>query len=184
MSEIFENTVVDVKNARVYDEIMTSKSKGGYHVGKMVTDKYGNVYRYRHEVVIAEALQLPKHLWPVDDRGRRYVVDHIIPVSNGGTDAADNLRLIPLEDNPRNEMSRQNYSNRYPNAKKQAQGGTTGKRNGFLQYKLELYDKNNKLIKTYTKSDDIWNDGFNFHTVRKSVERGSKLRNGMYFKRT
>ena len=85
------------------------RNKAGYICCK-IKDIYGNVYNYCHEAIVAEGLQLPKHLWPVDENGKRFVVDHIIPVSNGGTDSFENLHLIKEADNHRNPISRKNVS--------------------------------------------------------------------------
>lgn len=112
MSVIFNNCIIDVKNGIVTSKKGSKRSKNisGYYNCKLC-DKYGNKYYYIHEVIIAEGLQLPKHLWPVDEKGKRYVVDHITPVSNGGTDKFENLRLIPEPDNHRNEKTIENNSN-------------------------------------------------------------------------
>ena len=111
MSTLFKNCEIDLKNGIVKTKKGSerTKNKAGYYCCKLF-DSYGNRYYYLHEVIIAEALQLPKHCWPVDDKGKRYVVDHILPVSNGGTDSVDNLRLIPEADNHRNEHTTKNNS--------------------------------------------------------------------------
>ena len=70
-----------------------------------IKDCFGNQYWRTYQVIYAEANQLPKHLWPVDENGRRYEPDHIIPVREGGTDAASNLRLISHKDNSNNEST-------------------------------------------------------------------------------
>lgn len=111
MERLFKNCEIDlekgfVKTRKGYKH---TKNKNGYDVCR-ICDSYGNKYNYLHEIIIAEALQLPKHLWPVDENGKRYIVDHITPVSNGGTNQASNLRLIPNGDNPKNELSRKNNS--------------------------------------------------------------------------
>lgn len=111
MNELFENCKIDLDKGIVETRKGSThrKNKNGYcHC--VIYDSYGNRYYYVHEVIVAEGLKLPKHLWPVDENGKRYVVDHITPVSNGGTDSFSNLRLIPGADNPRNELTRINNS--------------------------------------------------------------------------
>lgn len=65
--KLFRNKI-DVKNGKIFrlddetKEIMTCLNSGGYKTG-MIKDCYGNVYRGAHEVIYAEANNLPKHLW-------------------------------------------------------------------------------------------------------------------------
>lgn len=113
MSKLFPNHIINPINGVVYSK-KHEKNVGecvcrGYRKCN-IKDIYGNKYQWMHEVIIAEGLQLPKHLWPIDEDGKRYIVDHIIPVSNGGTDAFENLHLVPKPDNNRNPISRQNLS--------------------------------------------------------------------------
>lgn len=72
---------IDIELGKVFDlkgekEIMNCINNNGYCTGLM-KDCYGNTYHAKHEVIIAEALQLPKHLWPRDEKGNYYVVNHI-----------------------------------------------------------------------------------------------------------
>ena len=114
MSKLFPNLIIFLNKGLVYNSktkrfIFTKINNDGYHGGN-VYDIYGNHYKYCHEVIIAEGLQLPKHLWPTEPNGRRYIVDHILPVKNEGTDSIENLHLIPRPDNARNPISRKNNS--------------------------------------------------------------------------
>lgn len=111
MQTLFPNCTIDLKNGVVTSlkGNKRTKNKAGYYCCKLF-DIYGNRYYYIHEVIIAEGLNLPKHQWAVDSKGKRYVCDHIIPVSNGGTDSFENLRLIPEAENHRNQMTRINNS--------------------------------------------------------------------------
>lgn len=113
MSKLFPNHIINLKKGIVFSKrkkkFITNEDVGGYHCC-YIKDIYGNMYFKTHQVIIAEGLQLPKHLWPLDDNGYRYIVDHITPVKNGGTDAFENLHLIPKPDNPRNTKSKENYS--------------------------------------------------------------------------
>lgn len=165
MSELFDKLKIDTKNAKITKEVGASTNDKGYHP-LMVKDCFGNKYQYRHEVIMAEGLQLPKHLWPVDEFGRRYIVDHIIPVANGGTDDFENLRLIPLANNPKNENSKINYE----------------KANAERTNPIGAFDKNGKLIKVYRTSKEVIGDGFNLSSVRKKISQGKTLK-GVFFKR-
>lgn len=113
MSKLFPTLNIDLKNGTAYSikykRYIGCLCEDGY-IKTKVFDKYGNQYVGLHEIIIAEGLQLPKHLWPVDENGKRYIVDHIIPVKNGGTNTIENLHLIPKSDNAKNPMSKKNYS--------------------------------------------------------------------------
>ena len=165
MSKLFEKLLINTKSPAVYKEVGKEENKNKYHQIN-IKDIYGNVYHYRHQLIYAEGANLPKHLWPVDEFGRQYIVDHIIPVSKGGTDAFENLRLIPLADNPKNENSKENYKN--ANIKR--------------INKLGAYDKTGKLVKTYNSSSETIIDGFNPSSVRKRMSMGKPLK-GVTFKR-
>ena len=86
--------------------------KDGYIKTSNVYDCYGNVYYLIHQIIFAEANNYPKHLWPIDENGKRYEVDHIIPVSEGGSNSYRNLRLISRQDNNGTERTRINHSKR------------------------------------------------------------------------
>lgn len=113
MGNLFPNFEIDLDKGTVYSKrkktYNKNTNKAGYHSCK-IYDIYGNRYYNCHEVIVAEGLNLPKHLWPSEDNGERYIVDHILPVSNGGTNAFSNLHLIPKGDNARNPNSRENLS--------------------------------------------------------------------------
>ena len=113
MGYIFYNKI-DLKEGKVYSlydltKELGSKDKNGYN-SCLVKDKFGNEYYHIHEVIIAEGLKLPKHLWPTDETGKRYEVDHKTPIKNGGTDSFKNLRLVSKKDNMNNEHSIINMS--------------------------------------------------------------------------
>lgn len=143
MSDLFKNCTIDLQKG-IVSSIKGSKhtkNKFGYCNCKL-HDIYGNTYYCIHEIIVAEGLKLPKHLWPVDKNGKRYIVDHIIPVSNGGTDTFENLHLIPRSDNPRNELSRKNMSN-------------------------ALTGKHCPPNSGYKKGHTPWNKGKTYHTGKK-----------------
>lgn len=107
METLFENCTIDLDNGIVKTQKGNyhAKNVNGYHQCRL-SDCYGNMYHYIHEVIIAEGLQLPKHMWPKDEKGKRFQADHIIPVSQGGTDAFSNLRLVSEKENHNNQMTR------------------------------------------------------------------------------
>ena len=114
MSKLFPNYIIDLEKGTIYSKhfkknIGLNTDSYGHHQGTFI-DAYGNIYKFVHQVIIAEGLQLPKHQWPVDENGERFITDHILPISNGGTDSFENLHLIPRPDNNRNPISRKNYS--------------------------------------------------------------------------
>lgn len=143
MQTLFPNCTIDLENGVVSSSKSgnRTKSKAGYYSCKLF-DTYGNRYYYIHEIILAEGLQLPKHIWPTDEKGKRYVCDHILPVSNGGTDSFDNLRLIPEADNHRNPTSKKNNSN-----------SKIGKR----------YSPSTE----FKPGHEPWNKGKNYHTGKK-----------------
>lgn len=119
MSKLFPNHIINVKKGIIFSkkykkEIAKNPDKNGYCY-TTIKDCYGNVYQARHQVIYAEGSGMPKHLWPTEPNGRRYIVDHIKPLKNGGTDIFENLHLIPKPDNNRNPYSRKNYSEAFRN---------------------------------------------------------------------
>lgn len=131
MNKLFPNFDIDLEKGTVYSKkrkiYNTNIQKSGYHSCK-IYDSFNNKYKYIHEVIMAEGLQLPKHLWSVDENGDRFIVDHIIPVSNGGTDKFDNLHLIPKSDNNKNPNTIINYSKAQKKRYKTSEGYWTNKK--------------------------------------------------------
>lgn len=103
---IFRNKI-DIENGKIYSlkneniEIAKGVDKDNYkHC--VIEDNYGNKYYRVHDVIIAEALNLPKHLWPIDIKGKPYVVNHIKEGLENRTDnRIENLELISNNDNLR-----------------------------------------------------------------------------------
>ena len=156
MSKLFPNHVIDIYKPTIFSikykkEIANTPDKDGYYQ-TTIYDCYGNKYQARHQVILAEGLQLPKHLWPTEENGRRYIVDHIIPVKNGGTDTFKNLHLIPKPDNNRNEYSRKNYSEAFKNPSEE-----TRKRKSEAQKgKLLSEEQKNKISQSLKGIEHIY----------------------------
>ena len=112
MSKLFPNYDINLKNGTVYSyyhkkELGSSKSKSGY-IWCCIKDCYGNKYKFLHEVLIAEKLQLPKHLWSKDKNGLRYEIDHINTTRDDNN--IDNLRLVSHKTNMNNELTKSKTS--------------------------------------------------------------------------
>lgn len=167
MSKLFPNYTVDLENGLLLNKnkkiVAKSKSKYGYAYCN-INDCYGNNYRVLHQVIFAEGSEMPKHLWPVDENGKRYIVDHILPVKNGGTNALNNLRLIPRPDNSKNAYSRLNYSNRIitEETKKkmsESQKGNFNKKN--ISKVIKQYTLDGSLVKEWPSAREAERNGFN-----------------------
>ena len=151
MSKLFPNFTINIETGVVYSEkrkkYNSNTSKNGYHTCK-IYDCFNNRYYNIHEVIIAEGLQLPKHLWPVDEKGRRYIVDHKLPVSNGGTDEFKNLHLIPKPDNNRNPISRENNSKSKIGKKRKSHSEET-------KNKMSASNKTKRAVYQYTMNNEL-----------------------------
>lgn len=97
MSDLFKNKI-DIEKGKIYSiaddtkEIATNTDKDGYFACA-IYDKYRNPYYRVHDVIIAEAMNLPKHLWPFDSYGR-YQVNH--KDENKQNNSITNLELVSL----------------------------------------------------------------------------------------
>ena len=84
-------------------------------------------------------------------------VDHIIPVSNGGTDIVDNLRWVTNKENCNNKMTLKNKSNA-TKGENNAMFGKHGKDNP-LSIAIEKIDKNTgKILKIYNSITEAKED--------------------------
>jgi hypothetical protein len=77
-----------------------------------------------------------------------YVIDHIVPVKNGGTNKLSNLRLVTPKGNANNELTRNNISESHK-GKKQTEE-TKKKRSDSMKGKLVNYKKYSKQVCQYT----------------------------------
>lgn len=112
MINLFPNHVIDLKKGTVYSKkykhFIGSYNDGYYEC--RVKDIYGTMYTKIHQIIFAYGAQFPKHLWPIDEKGKKYEVDHILPVRNDGTDVFENLRLVSKKKNCNNEFTLENMS--------------------------------------------------------------------------
>lgn len=163
-----------------------------------IKDIYGNLYQIVSDVIYAEGNQLPKHLWPLDENGRKYEVDHIKPIREGGTDALDNLRLVSHKDNCNNERTKKAISDslksKYENehhhmlGKKIAEK-TKKKMSDSMQGKLKndsriskavlQYDIEGNLINTFPSTMECERNGF-CHTAVIKCCNGTYCNNNKY----
>lgn len=125
MEELFPNYIINLEEGFVYSISYNKKigetpgcDDGHRHKCCEIYDIYGNKYTSIHQVIYAEGAKLPKHLWSIDKNGKRYEIDHIIPVKNGGTDMFSNLRLVSHKKNMNNPETlkklKENSTGRYP----------------------------------------------------------------------
>lgn len=114
MSKLFPNHTIDLENGTVwsnkYKHFLGSYNKQSGYIECSVFDCYRNRYTKIHQVVLAEGLQLPKHLWPVDEKGQSYECDHITPISEGGKNNFNNLHLVSKKENSNNPKTKENLS--------------------------------------------------------------------------
>ena len=173
MSKLFPNYIIDLENGSVWSEkqkryIGTFITKGGYHKCT-VKDCHKNIYQSIHEIILAEGLQYPKHLWPIDENGNRFEVDHILPVRNGGTDVFKNLRLVSKKDNHNNSISKKNIT--------EVQTNIISKSKAILQYNLK-----GELIKEWPSMNECHRNGFNKGSVYCCCKGLYKQYNGFVWK--
>ena len=101
-------------------------------------------------------------------------VDHIIPVSNGGTDVVDNLRWATCKENCNNKMTLKNKSNA-TRGENNAMFGRRGKDNP-LSIAIEKIDKNTgKILKIYNSITEAKEDlGLKYDTSIRQCLKGGK----------
>lgn len=112
MSKLFLNHEINLEEGTVYSKRLKRLIgvQNGEYLECRTHDIYGNLYSKIHQMILAEGLDLPKHLWPVDKKGQRFEADHIIPLSNGGDNSFSNLRLVSKKDNSNNPQTKLNQS--------------------------------------------------------------------------
>lgn len=124
--------------------LKVSVKKNGYRqvvLCKNKIKKSYNVHRLVAEAFIPNPDKLPE-------------VDHIIPVSNGGTDEVWNLRWVIHPDNMNNNISRKNISNSQKGQKK-------SKKTIEAHYKkVYQYTLNGELVKIWTSLKECTYNGF------------------------
>lgn len=110
MNKLFPNYIINLKKGTVFSKRLKrfiGKLNGEYYEVR-TKDVFGNIYTKIHQIIYAYGANLPKHLWPVDENGRMFEVDHIKPIKNGGDDSFKNLRLVSKKDNSNNALTKIN----------------------------------------------------------------------------
>lgn len=81
-------------------------------------------------------------------------VDHIIPVSNGGTDCVENLRWVTVKENNNNELTRKNLSKKLSGENNPMYGKTNSKNPNYGNgIKIVQYDKNMNYIQSWDNAN-------------------------------
>ena len=152
MGKLFKNEV-DIENGIVYkldnSGVVGYIDKTGY-IHCEVRDKFGNLYYNVHQVIFAEAHNLPKHLWPVDEHGEKFEIDHINTIRTDNR--IENLRLVSSKENSNNPITKKNKSEANINNEKQS--------NKVYQYTL-----NGDLIKIWESTRECERNGYNHKSV-------------------
>lgn len=92
-------------------------------------------------------------------------VDHIIPISNGGTNDVSNLRWVTAQENNLNPITKEKHIGKLVNRKDQS-------------IMVEQYTKSGELVKTYNSISETRNYGFSFQCVSKCVSGERKTHKG------
>lgn len=118
----FSKYDIDIENGTVFSlvrnkQVKLRPDKDGYKKCGIVDDK-GNRYCVFHQVVFCAANGITKDEFPIDEKGERYTIDHILPIKNGGRDIPSNLHLVSRLENMRNPITRKNMSESSPRTRK------------------------------------------------------------------
>lgn len=96
-------------------------------------------------------------------------IDHIVPVSNGGTNVASNLKWVTVKMNANNAITIQNKSKAQLSASDKKSKSMIGKNTK----KLLQYDRSGNLINTYPNIKyTCMEKGYNFKTITTAIYRG------------
>lgn len=105
-------------------------------------------------------------------------IDHIVPVSNGGDDCADNLRWASVKINSNNPISLENKSKAQLKVSQKKSQSMQGK----CVRKLLQYDKEGKLLNVYPNIKYTCIDkGWNYKTIVSAISKKVKAY-GFYWK--
>lgn len=150
--------------------LKTVKDYNNYGYEKVTLCKNGKRKNYSVHFLVAVAFVDNPHNYPQ--------IDHIIPVTNGGTNAASNLRWVTVKMNANNIMSIQNKTIAQQSASVKKKNSMKGKNTRMLLQ----YDKNGNLIKTYPNiGNTCIEKGFNLKTITTAIYRGETAY-GYYWK--
>ena len=133
-SGIDEETVFSIRSGKYLHPVIIGK---GYK--RVVLKVNGTKKNFPLHRLIAEHFILNPHNKPQ--------VDHIIPISNGGTNNVSNLRWVTTTENNHNPMSEINRS--------------SGLRNNCSSNKVCQYSKEGCLIKVWSSVGECARNGYN-----------------------
>ena len=174
---LFDNYIIDLEKGIIYSKhfkrMMGGKPDKKGYIQIHAIDNFGNKYTKIHQVILAEGLQLPKHLWPVDENGNRYVTDHILPINDGGTNSFSNLRLVSILENNKNPITKKHQSeslkgkHRSEDVKRKISEGHKGQipwnkglKNGSKSKTVYQYTLDGELVKVWESTKECKRNGF------------------------
>lgn len=166
MGELFPNYIIDLEKCTVYSKykekyIGNGIDKKGY-CRCYAVDAYGNMYYGLHEILFAEHRQFPKHLWPIDENGKRYEIDH--KNTNKTDNRVENLRLVSHEDNMNNKNTKKTFKGKHNSPNTEFKKGCTpwnkGINNSHNTKQIAQYTLDGKLVKIWNSGSDATKAGF------------------------
>lgn len=146
------------------------KDKYNYNYEKVSLCKSGVIRNYCVHFLVAVAFVANPNNYPQ--------IDHIVPVSNGGTNVASNLRWVTVKMNANNAKTLQNKSKAQLSVSDKKSKSMIGKNTK----KMLQYDRSGNLINTYPNIKyTCMEKGYNLKTITTAIHRGTTAY-GYYWK--